>query len=64
MWFNIKKIKIDYVGFEPSLIEFNCLKRNVAPSKVYNFGLWNKNEKIKFYNSSQGADSSFIEPLN
>ena len=62
LWFDFKNIKIDYVGFEPSPIEFKCLKANVQPSKVHNVGLWNSEDEIKFYLSSQGADSSLIEP--
>ena len=54
--------KINYVGFEPSPIEFHCLQDNVNPSKVYNKGLWNKEGELEFYISSQGADSSLIEP--
>ena len=54
--------KINYVGFEPSPIEFHCLQDNVNPSKVYNKGLWNKEGELEFYINSQGADSSFIEP--
>ena len=29
---------------------------------MHNIGLWNKEETINFYISSQGADSSIIEP--
>ncbi|MDA8768499.1 FkbM family methyltransferase [Planktomarina temperata] len=62
LWFEFKNIKIDYVGFEPSPIEFKCLKANVHPSTVHNVGLWNSDDEIKFYLSSQGADSSLIKP--
>ena len=60
--FDILNLKINYIGFEPSPIEFECLKRNVYPSKVHNIGLWNQEETLNFYISSQGADSSIIEP--
>ena len=62
LWFKINSININYVGFEPSPIEFKCLKNNVKPSKVHNVGLWKDNSELKFYISSQGADSSLIEP--
>ena len=62
LWFEFKELQIDYIGFEPSPIEFKCLKANVHPSKVHNVGLWNSEDEIKFYLSSQGADSSLIEP--
>ncbi|MDA9993939.1 FkbM family methyltransferase [Burkholderiales bacterium] len=62
LWFNLKGIKIEYQAFEPSPVEFSCLKENVSPSKTYNIGLWNKLGELKFYVSSEGADSSLIEP--
>jgi len=62
IWFELQNKKIEYIGFEPSPIEFNCLKDNVYPSIVYNIGLWNKDGELTFYISSQGADSSLIEP--
>lgn len=61
IWFGLKKININYVGFEPSPVEFNCLKKNVFPSTVHNIGLWNEDAELTFYVSSQGADSSLIE---
>lgn len=62
LWFEYNNININYVGFEPSPIEFECLKKNVSPSIVHNVGLWNEEGKINFFISSQGADSSLIEP--
>ena len=62
IWFELKKIKVTYVAFEPSPTEFKCLKKNVAPSCVYNIGLWNTAGDLKFFLSSQGADSSLIQP--
>lgn len=64
IWFDLNNIKIEYIGFEPSPIEFNCLKENVKPSVVYNIGLWNETRELEFFVSSQGADSSLIEPAN
>lgn len=63
LWVKIKKQNLRYVGFEPSPIEFEHLKKNISPSKAYNVGLWNKNDQLTFYVSSQGGDSSLIKPL-
>ena len=64
IWLDLKNMKINYVGFEPSPIEFNCLKDNVSPSTVHNVGLWSQQGKLEFFISSQHADSSLIEPKN
>ena len=63
LWFDINNIKIDYVGFEPSPVEFDCLKENIRTGTVFNVGLWNKDTHKDFYVSSQGADSSFFRPF-
>jgi FkbM family methyltransferase len=62
IWFDLQDIKINYIGFEPSPIEFSCLKENVHPSTVHNVGLWNTAGELEFFVSSQGANSSLIEP--
>lgn len=62
LWFDFNGIQIDYLGFEPSPVEFQCLCENVLPSTAHNLALWNKDTEIKFYISSQGGDSSLIEP--
>ncbi len=63
IWFTLEDKKINYIGFEPSPIEFTCLRDNVAPSAAHNIGLWNQNGELDFFISSQGADSSLIEPI-
>ncbi len=63
LWSKIKNPNLRYIGFEPSPVEFKHLKKNISPSKAYNVGLWNKNDQLTFYVSSQGGDSSLIEPL-
>jgi FkbM family methyltransferase len=63
LWFILNCININYIGFEPSPVEFSCLQENVKPSKVHNVGLWKDNGELKFYISSQPADSSLIEPV-
>lgn len=62
IYFEERQMEVDYVGVEPSPPEFSCLQVNVAPSRVYNVGLWSKDCSLKFYVSSRNADSSFVEP--
>jgi len=62
LYFNKQSIYINYIGFEPSLPEFKCLKRNVNSEYLYNIGLWNKKCTLQFFSSTSHADSSFIEP--
>ncbi|MET1413008.1 FkbM family methyltransferase [Roseibium sp. HPY-6] len=62
LWFLLKGIDVDYTGFEPSPVEFSCLRKNVNGKTVHNIGLWNESGELTFYVSSQGADSSLIEP--
>lgn len=64
LWFRQQGLEVDYVGFEPSPVEFACLRKNVHPKTVYNVGLWNKQDELTFFVSSQGADSSLIEPAS
>ena len=62
IYFENLGIDIEYIGFEPSPVEFKCLEKNVNPSKVYNFGLWEEKGNLEFFQSSFNADSSFIKP--
>jgi FkbM family methyltransferase len=55
-------LEVEYVGIEPSPLEYRCLVENVAPSKTHNVGLWDSDGELEFYVSSQMADSSLIEP--
>lgn len=55
-------IDVDYIGIEPAPLEYRCLEQNVAPSRTYNMGLWDRDGELEFYLSSQMADSSLIEP--
>ena len=64
LWFRLHGIDVQYVGFEPAPMEFRCLVENVAPSKVFNVGLWNEEGVLRFYIASQSADSSLIEPAH
>ena len=62
IWFILQNIKVNYIGFEPSPIEFDCLKDNVSQRLVHNVGLWDRENELCFYISSEGADSSIIKP--
>lgn len=62
LYFRQLGLDVEYVGIEPGPGEFEALRRNVAPSAVHNVGLWNEDGELTFYVSSQGADSSLIEP--
>ena len=62
LYFTQNAIPIEYIGIEPSPLEYDCLKGNVAPSETFNVGLWNTEGTLDFFICSQTADSSFIEP--
>lgn len=63
IYFELKKIPIDYIGIEPAPQEYKCLKRNTENYTTYNVGLWKNNDRnLDFFVSSEGADSSFIAP--
>jgi FkbM family methyltransferase len=55
-------LAVEYIGIEPSPLEYRCLEENTAPSATYNVGLWDSDGTLDFYVSSQMADSSLIEP--
>jgi len=62
LYFKENKIKIEYIGIEPSPLEYECLSINVNPSETHNIGLWNDDGLLRFYVSSKCGDSSFIAP--
>ena len=61
-YFLENELPVEYIGIEPSPLEYRCLVENVAPSKTFNIGLWDSDGELEFYVSSQMADSSLIEP--
>jgi len=63
LYFDINGIDVEYIGIEPSPLEYECLARNVHSSKVHNMGLWNRDGELIFYVSSHNGDSSFIKPV-
>jgi len=62
IYFEERKLQVDYIAVEPSPVEFSCLQANVAPSRAYNIGLWSEDGTLEFYVSSRNADSSLIDP--
>lgn len=64
LYFSEKQLEIQYVGIEPSPLEFECLQENVFPDRVFNLGLWDSDGQLDFYLSSEGADSSLIKPAH
>ena len=63
LWFQNRNLDIKYIGFEPSLNEYNCLKQNIAPHKAINSALWNVEGEKDFFASSDNGDSSIFEPI-
>lgn len=64
LWFRLNGVNIRYRAFEPSPVEFECLALNCPDDECHNVGLWNSEGTMQFYVSSQGADSSLIEPVS
>ena len=63
LYFYSKGIKINYIGFEPNPLDYNCLSKNLLnDSKSINLALWNSKSELKFYVDSKSASSSLIEP--
>jgi len=64
LYFAIKQMNIDvnYLGFEPSPSEFQCLQYNVTQGSLNQVALWFEEDKLDFYVNSDFADSSLIEP--
>ena len=63
IFFNEIKIDINYIAYEPSPLEFYCLKKNLLlkKSRCFNYALFDKEDILKFYISSEYADSSLIK---
>lgn len=62
--FKMKGLNVDYIGIEPGEAEFTALSRNAVGQKVVKGALGEYPGKQVFYMSSEGADSSLIEPAN
>jgi len=62
LYFRIQGIPVNYIGFEPSPKEFECLSKNISQGRAYNLGLWDSKGSIPFYISIENSDGSFIRP--
>lgn len=61
-WFVYKNFNINYISFEPSPKEFQCLKLNCFKQKNNNIALSNKEGQVDFYLKTDSGDSSIILP--
>ncbi len=53
----------NYYAFEPNPDDYNILKLNVkSSSNIYNLALGDVDTELAFYTSTEGGDSSLIEP--
>jgi hypothetical protein len=56
---------IQYIGVEPSPVEFDLLSKNTKSNcRAYKVAATNKNSMTNFFIASPEADSSLIEPPN
>ena len=63
MYFRVKSIDVKITAFEPSRQEYECACLNLNGHEVINTGLWKEDTTITFYQNSQEADSSLLEPI-
>jgi FkbM family methyltransferase len=49
-------------AFEPDIVEFNALSKNLVDESIYNCGLWNSTTTLTFYSANDSGDSSLIRP--
>jgi len=61
IYFDNKNIEVDYYGFEPGLIEYECLKINNKKSNVFQIALGDNNSIAEFYYKPEFGDSSLVE---
>jgi FkbM family methyltransferase len=52
---------INYLGFEPGIREYQCLKYNVGAERCQNIALGESESRLKFYYKPEFGDSSLIE---
>ena len=61
IFFDNKDIKVNYFGFEPGLIEFECLKLNNPLSNIFRIALGKSDKRSVFYYKPEFGDSSLVE---
>jgi FkbM family methyltransferase len=64
IYFNGLNKNINYLGFEPGLREYFCLKNNVGESRCQNIALGDSEAMLKFFYKPEFGDSSLIEMAN
>ena len=64
LFFNNINAEINYYCFDPGLVEFNSLKRNIKDGKYYNFALGDSDTTQSFYYKPEFGDSSLVEMLD
>ena len=64
--FKLKKIKINYIAFEPASYEFKCLKKNIGINNfnLYKVALWKHFSNNDLFVKSETADSSLFRINN
>jgi FkbM family methyltransferase len=63
LYFKSKSISVDYLGFEPNPIDYECLRTNsTSLGGSRNLALWNSTSEMIFYVDTESASSSLIEP--
>jgi len=64
LYFSLQGLQVNYFGFEPSILDFDCLHENILDenAQLYKKGLFNKDGELSLYVSVSGADSSLINP--
>lgn len=55
--------KCEYHAFEPSELESKLISKNVPGAQVHKYGLWKEECELSFFQASETADSSLIEPV-
>jgi len=63
LWFQNKKLDIEYIAFEPAAEEYHFLKKNISPHQAINSALWNSEGEKDFFASPDNGDSSIFEPI-
>lgn len=51
-------------AFEPDIVEFKALSKNLVDESIYNCGLWNSTTTLTFYSANDSGDSSLIRPAS
>lgn len=64
LFFNNINAEINYYGFDPGLVEYNSLKRNIKDGNFFNFALGDSDTNQTFFYKPEFGDSSLVEMLD